>query len=175
MTRNLQHAGADRRENAFNGFDNPMIERVHRTTRIVLANDAHDERLNARRFDLDVNHRVGPDCVEHGGEGRNLNALAESKISELCERQLGDGARRQIGGIYNRIVVNDDSTVAGAMDIQLDRLRSQLNRAQECRDGVLGQGLMRSPVGDFFRRSAPTRCVQAFLRVVALGTMSAKL
>ena len=152
-----------------------MIERVHRTTRIVLAKDAHDERLNAPRFDLDVNHRVGSDCVEDGGEGGNLNALVEPKIPELCVRQLGDGARRQIGSIYSRIVVNDDSAVAGAVDVQLDRLSTELDSAQKRRDRVLGQGLMRSPVGDLFRRGAPPRCVQAFLRVVTLGTMSAKL
>jgi len=152
-----------------------MIERVHRTTRIVLANDAHDERLNARRFDLDVNRRVGPDRIEDGGEGGNLNGLAESKIPELCVRQLSDGARRQIGSIYNWIVVNDESTVAGPVDIQLDCLGTQLDGAQECRDRVLGQRLMGSPVRDFFGRRAPPRCVQAFLRVVALGTMSAKL
>jgi hypothetical protein len=72
-------------------------------------------------------------------------------------------------------VVNDNNAVVGGVDVELDRLGAQLDGAQESRDGVLGQGLMRPPMRDLLGRASPRWGVQVFSRVVALGTMSAKL
>jgi hypothetical protein len=83
--------------------------------------------------------------------------------------------RCEIAGVYDRIVMNDDHTVVGGVDIELDRVGAQLDRPQERRNGVFGQGLVRSPMGDSFRGASLRGRVQAFPRVVALGTMSAKL
>jgi hypothetical protein len=175
MPRIFQHARSHGRENRFHGFDNAMVERVDGAARVVLANDADDERLNARRFDFDVNRGINANGIEDGSERRNLYVLRQSKISELGGRQLGDCARREAGRVDNRVVVNDDNSVVGGMDVELDRLGTQLQGAEESGNGVLGQGLMRPPMRDLFGQGSPTWGVQVFSRVVALGTMSAKL
>jgi hypothetical protein len=68
----------------------------------------------------------------------------------------------------------DDGTITRGVNVEFDTFRSQLDRAQKCGDGILRQVLMRSAVGDLLRGSLSGRG-QAFSRVVALGTMSAKL
>ena len=83
--------------------------------------------------------------------------------------------RREIRRVYDGIVMNDHKPIIGGMDIQLDGVGAELDGAQECRDGVFREGLVRSPVGDFFGRGSSVRRVQTFSRVVALGTMTAKL
>lgn len=83
--------------------------------------------------------------------------------------------RRESGRIDNRVVVNDNNSVVGGVDVELDRLGTQLQGAQKSGNGVLGQGLMRSSMRDLFGQGSPSWGVQVFSRVVALGTMSAKL
>jgi len=61
------------------------------------------------------------------------------------------------------------------MDVELDGVRTQLDRTEESWNGVLRQRLVRATVGDFLRRGTARRRVQAFPRVVVLGTMTAKL
>lgn len=175
MTRILQHARSHRRENRFYGFDNAMVEGVNGAGRLVLADNTHDERLDAGRLDLDVDHGINTNGAEHCSERGNLHVLGEPKISELGGRQLGNWARRESGRIDDRVVVNDYNSVVGGMDVELDRLGAQLQRAQKSGDGVLGQGLMRPSMRDLLRRPSLQWGVQVFSRVVALGTMSAKL
>lgn len=175
VARILQHARSDRRKNRFNGFDNAMVERVDGAARFVLANNAHDERLDAGRLDLDVNHGIDTNGSEDCSERRNLHVLGEPKISELAGRQLGNCVRRESRRINDRVVVNDNNSVIGGVDVELDCLGAQLDGAQKSRDGVLGQGLMRPPMRDFLGWASPRCGVQVFSRVVALGTMSAKL
>jgi len=83
--------------------------------------------------------------------------------------------RRETRRVYDRIVMNDDKPIIRGMDIQLDGVGAELDGAQECRDGVFRDGLVRSPVGDSFGRGSPVRRVHAFSRVLALGTVTAKL
>ena len=66
-------------------------------------------------------------------------------------------------------------TVLCAVDVQLDRVSAQVDRAKERRNRVLGKRLVCSPVRDPLWRMLPARRRQAFLGVVTLGTMSAKL
>ena len=175
VARIFQHARSHRRENRFYGFDNAMVERVDGAGGVVLANDAHDERLDARRFDFDVNRGINANDIEDSSERWNLYVLRQSKISELGGRQFGDCARRESGRVHNRVVMNDYNSVAGGVDVELDRFGPQLQGAQESGNGVLGQGLMRPSMRDLFGQGSPSWGVQVFSRVVALATMSAKL
>jgi len=81
---------------------------------------------------------------------------------------------REAVGVDDGIVVDDDGAVPGCVDVELDCLGPQLDGAEESRDRILRQQLVRPPVGDLFRQACVWRG-QAFPRVVALGTMSAKL
>jgi hypothetical protein len=59
--------------------------------------------------------------------------------------------------------------------VELDAIGSELDGALERRDRILGVGLVRPTVGDALGRIAALSCGQAFLSVVALYSMSAKL
>jgi hypothetical protein len=63
--------------------------------------------------------------------------------------------------------MNDYYSVRGRMNIELDCIRSQLNRPQEGRYRVFGQGIVCAAVRDFERGA--TSFVQGFLRKSALG------
>lgn len=71
--------------------------------------------------------------------------------------------------------MNDDNSVVRGVDIQLYAIGAELDRPCECSDRVLGMSLVRSPVSDPLGRVVASRCRQAFLSVVALCSMSAKL
>ena len=174
VTRVLQHSGANRRENALDSFDDTVVERVDGTVGIAFANHAHDERLDAGRLDLDVDGNISTDCIENCGERGDLDVLVQSELPELVVAELGDAMAREAVGVDDRIVVDDDGAVAGCVDVELDCLGPQLDGAEKCRDRILWQELVRPPVGDLFRQAWAWRG-QAFPRVVALGTMSAKL
>jgi hypothetical protein len=73
------------------------------------------------------------------------------------------------------IVVNHDDPVARRVHVQLDAVGSELDGALERWNGVLGMSLVRPTVGDALGRIAASACGQAFLSVVALYSMSAKL
>ncbi len=78
-------------------------------------------------------------------------------------------------GVYDGIVVNDDNFVVRGVDIQLYAIGAELDRACECGERVLGMSLVRSPVSDPLRWVVASTYGQAFLSVVALCSMSAKL
>jgi hypothetical protein len=46
--------------------------------------------------------------------------------------------------------VYDHDAIAGGVDIELDRVGADVNRLLEGRDGILGEGLVRTPVRDGF-------------------------
>ena len=148
---------------------------MDRAPRSVLANKPGDERLDAWRLDLDVDHGVSPNGIEHCAQCRNRDALPQGVLAELVGPEVSDAAWAVAGRVQYRIVVDDDNPVGGRMDVELDGVRTQLDRAEESGNGVLRQRLVRAAVGDFLGRGTPGRRVQAFLRVVVLGTMTAKL
>ncbi|HET6761762.1 MAG TPA: hypothetical protein VFH13_06655 [Gemmatimonadaceae bacterium] len=61
------------------------------------------------------------------------------------------------------------------MHVELDAICPELDGALERRDRILRVGLMRPTVGDALGWIAALSCGQAFLAVVALYSMSAKL
>jgi hypothetical protein len=140
----------------------------------VLANDAGDQRLDARRFDLDVDHGVTSNGIEDSGESWNLDALRQRIFPDVGRRKICDATGRDARRVDYWIVVNDDQAICCRMNVELDRIRAELDRADERWYGVLGQGVVRSTVRDLLGRGAAGR-LQAFPRVVVLGTMSAKL
>lgn len=73
------------------------------------------------------------------------------------------------------IVVNDDDPVASRVHVELDAIGPELNGSLERCKGVLGMSLVRPTVGDALGWCAASACGQAFLSVVALNSMSAKL
>lgn len=175
MPRVLEHASSQRGEDALHRPDDAVIERVHRAGRFAFANHPDDRRFDSRRLDLDVNDGIVSNRIEHGGECRDLDVVSEMEFLELCIRQRVDAMPGEAVGVDDGIVVDDDGAVPCSVYIELDTFRSQLDRAPECGNGVLRQGLMRSAVGDLLWQRALTGSGQAFPRVVALGTMSAKL
>jgi len=172
---NLQHARSDRRKNALNGFYDSVVERMNRAPGFVLANDSNHQRLDSGSLDLDVDHCIAADRVENGGQRRYLDTLLEPEFPDLVEGEVSDPAGGKVGRVDNGIVMDDDDSVARRVHVELDGIGAELDRAGEGGNGVLGDRLVCPPVGDPFRRGAPGGCVQAFPRVVALGTMSAKL
>jgi len=77
--------------------------------------------------------------------------------------------------VHYRIVVNHDDPVQRRVHIELYPVRAQPDGTLECRKRVLWMGLVRAPVSDPLGRVAASTCRQAFLRVVALCSMNAKL
>jgi len=76
--------------------------------------------------------------------------------------------------VHDPIVMDHDDPVAGRMNIQLDSVGPELDGPLERGNRVLGMSLVRPAVGDALGRIAAS-CGQAFLSVVALCAMSAKL
>ena len=72
-------------------------------------------------------------------------------------------------------MVNDDDAISRRVYVQLDGVRSELDRSDKSRNRVLRQGLMCTAVRDLFRDPLPVRPNQKPLGYVVLGTMSAKL
>lgn len=101
--------------------------------------------------------------------------MPQGVLAELVGAEVSDAAWAVAGRVQYRIVVDDDNPVGGSMDVELDGVRTQLDRTEESGNGVLRQRLVRAAVGDCLGRGTPGRRVQAFPRVVVLGTMTAKL
>ena len=109
---------------------------------------------------------------------RNARPVGERELLELRCRELGDGPMRgplRMPGVDDRIVVNDHNPVAGRVHVELYAVGAELDGALKCGDRVLGMSLVRPSVGDPLGRIAAWTCGQAFLPVVALCSMSAKL
>ena len=71
--------------------------------------------------------------------------------------------------------MNYDNPIASRVHVELNAIRSELDGALKCGDRILGVSLVGSPVRDPLGRIAVRTCDQAFLSVVALCSMSAKL
>jgi hypothetical protein len=71
-------------------------------------------------------------------------------------------------GMNDRIMVDDDNSVTRGVHVQLDSIGTELDRALEGRERVLGMGLVRPPVSDALRGVQASTWSQTFLRVVAL-------
>jgi hypothetical protein len=78
-------------------------------------------------------------------------------------------------GVDHRIVMNDDNAVSSRVHVELYAVGPELYGALKRGDGVLRMRLVRPPMGDPFGRFTWVTCGQAFLPVVALSSMSAKL
>ena len=72
-------------------------------------------------------------------------------------------------------MVDDDDAIPCCVYVQLDGVRSELDRPEKGGYRVLRQGLMCTTVRDPFGNPSPLRPNQKPLGYVVLGTMSAKL
>ena len=71
--------------------------------------------------------------------------------------------------------MDNDDAISSRVYVQLDGVRSELDRPEKSRNRVLRQGLMCTTVRDPFGNPSPLRPNQKRLGYVVLGTMSAKL
>ena len=177
VPRHLEHTRSDCREDAFDYSDDAMIEGVHCTRRFRFANASSDERLNVRRFDLDIDDDSAPNRSEHFRKGGNPHSVGERELFELRRRELGDRSVRRplrMSGVRDRVVVYNHYAVFRRVHVELDTLGPELDSALKRGYRILGMSLVRTPVGDSLWRLALWTRDQAFLPVVALCSMSAK-
>ena len=174
VTRDLQHTGSDRGEYRFYRFDDTVVESVDRAIGTRLTYAPHDKRLDVSRLDLDVNFGAIPDGVENRVKRRNLDPVPERKPAQIRGREVDNFSARRSGRVHLGIVVYDHDPVARGVDIELDRVRSQVDRSEECGNRVLRQRLVGTTVRYLFGLHTLHSGGEGFLEVVALGTMSAK-
>src|SRR2546423_9070400 len=117
MSGGLQHSRPYCREDAFHRFHDPVVEGVHGACCLMLANRSYNERLNAWRFDFDIDHDVTIDCIEHRGKTRDCDALIELEFPEFRQRQIDDATGRHAWRIYECIVMYDDCPILRAVHI----------------------------------------------------------
>ena len=142
------------------------------------AKTSSNEQLDVLCLDLHVNGGRGANSGESVSKCRDGCAVSERELTELRRRELGDRLTcwpLRMPGVNDWIVVNHHDTVAGRVDVELYGVGTQLDGALKCGDRVLRMGLMRASMGDQLGGIAAWTCGQAFLSVVALCSMSAKL
>ena len=145
---------------------------------IGFPNAARHQRLDVRSLDLHVDSGPVADGFERFREGGNVRPVGEREPPDLRCGELGDGLMRgalRMPCVDDGIVVNDHNAVSSRMDVELYPVGAKLDRALKRGDRVLRMCLVGPPVGDAFGRFVWATCGQAFLRVVALSSMSAKL
>ena len=170
-----KHARPQSREDPFYGFHDTMVEGMYSAVDSRFPNAPDNERLDALGLDLHVYHRSIANRLENCVEGRDLDSLGQWKALEIGRSELGNSRGACARRVYNRVVVDYDYSVLCAVHVQLDCVGSQVDRAKKGRNRILGKRLVCPPVRDPLRRLVPARRGQAFLGVVALDTMSAKL
>jgi hypothetical protein len=178
VPRDFENARPQRRKNCLDGSDDAVIEGVDSAGCLRFADAARDQQLDIPGLDLDVNDCSVAHHIERFGERRNARPVCKWELFEVCCRQLGDGLSRGslwVSCVNYGIVVNDDDAVQRRVHIELYPVRAQLDGALKCGKGVLGMCLVRAPVSDPLGRVVALTCRQAFLRVVALCSMNAKL
>lgn len=171
VPRNFENARPDCGEDSLDGQDNAVVEGVHRASCFRFADDPRYQGLNTARLDLDVDDGPVADEIERFGKRRNPRTVAKRELRELRRGELSDCLVRRalwMRGVNDRIVVDDDNPVTRRVHVQLDPIGSELDRALEGRERVLGMGLVRPPVSDALRDVQASTCSQAFLQVVAL-------
>ena len=178
VSRDFEHASADCRKDALYNLDDAVVERVYGACRFRFANASGDQGLDVLRLDLDIDRGPASNGAEHLSERRNSRPVSERESLELRGREVSDGPMRgplRVPGVDNRIVMNYDNPIASRVHVELNAIRSELDGALKCGDRILGMRLVCSPVRDPLGRIAARTCGQAFLSVVALCSMSAKL
>ena len=178
VTRDLENARPDCREDRRHDLDHPVIERMDRAGRFGFADAARYQRLDIARLDLHVHYRPVADGVERLGQGRNARPVSKQELLELRSGELSDRLVRRplrMPGMNDWIVVNDHNPVASRVHVELYPVGSELDGMLKSGDRVLGMGLVGPPVGDPLGQDAAWTRGQSFLRVVALCSMSAKL
>ena len=83
MTRDLEKARPDCREDRLHDPDDPMIERMDRAGRSGFADAARHQRLDIARLDLHVRYGPVADGVERLGQGRNAGPVSKRELLEL--------------------------------------------------------------------------------------------
>ena len=155
-----------------------MVERVRSANCLRFADATRDKQLAVPGLDLDVNSCPVAHDVERFGERRNARPVCKREFFELRCRQLGDRLPRgslRVPGVHDGIVVNDYDPVQRRVYIELYPVCTQLDGTLERCEGVFGMRLVRPSVSDPLGRVVASTCGQAFLRVVPLCSMSAKL
>jgi hypothetical protein len=92
--------------------------------------------------------------MENFRERWNEDTIGEREPSELVHREIRDAGSPsipQIAGLNDWIVVYYDGAIAGRMYVELDTFRAQLNGAEEGGNGILGESVVRTPVGNRHR------------------------
>jgi hypothetical protein len=143
-----------------------------------LPNAARHQRLDARSLDLHVDSGPVADGFERFRKGGNARPVGEREPPELRCRELGDGLMRRalrMPCVDDRVVMNDHNAVSSRVHVELYTVGSELDGALKRGDRVLRMRLVGPPMGDAFGRFMWATCGQAFLPVVALSSMSAKL
>ena len=151
---------------------------MNRAACLRFANAARHQRLDVRSLDLHVDSGPVADGFERFRKGGNARPVGERDPPELRCGELGDGLmRRALGmpGVDDRIVMNHHNAVSGRVHVELYAVGSELDGALKRGYRILRMRLVGPPMGDAFGRFVWATCGQAFLPVVALSSMSAKL
>ena len=90
-------------------------------------------------------------------------------MGELAKGDFRDPLPRLILGVDLGVVMDHQRPVSCRVNVELDGVRPQLDRAQKRRDRILGKSLMRPAVGDLLG-GLSARWPQVSLWVVAFGT-----
>ncbi len=166
VARNFEHTCSNGWKNPLHSFDNAMVESVHSATGGGLPYAPHDQRLDVGGLDFYVNPGLITDSIENGLKRGNLNAVRQRETTQIPGGEIGYSRSRLSPRVDDWIVVHDDDAVARGVHVQLDRVRSELDRAEKRGYRVLRERLMSPAVGDLFGRTAAARGGQEFLRVV---------
>ena len=93
--------------------------------------DLLHERLDRRRFDFHVYARSISDCGKDCIEGWDLHGVREWKLPQLRRREFGDSANRRTLRIHDRIMMNDHRAITRGVNVELDRVGTELYCAKE--------------------------------------------
>lgn len=113
-----------------------------------MPNDIRDRALDVDAFDLDVNRRGGWSSGKDIDEAGNTDAGAEVDASHVVPHAAIDRPAGERHCLSRRIVVYDDDTVLGRMDVELYGVGTALEGSSERWQSVLGEFPFRPPVGN---------------------------
>ena len=134
----------------------------------------NDKRFDICCFDFDIDFGQVTDGVENSLQRGNLDAVGKRESAQLRGGEAGYFPARLSGRVHIGIVVYDDNTIARGVHIELDCVCSKVDRSEKGGDRILRQRLVRAAVRYLFGLHDRPYWSEGFLRVVALGTMSAK-
>jgi hypothetical protein len=125
-----------------------VVERMHGAPRGALPNDIGDRALDLDALDLHVDRRCGGGSRKDIVEPRNADAGAEVDASHVVPHAVGNRPAGERHCLTRRIVVYDDDSVLGRMDVELDPVCTALEGSVERCQSVLGEFPIRPPVGN---------------------------